>query len=392
MQVMRIRLNHFQLLRSGGLVVWALVGIPLVLTPFMRGLSMPLQDYFWWTASHLGFGLAWWWLVRDLKPLLHDRTVYLILLVLTACALGVGLFSLSGLGAILLVVLSGVLPWVLHRWQGLAWVAAAHAALFLVFRQLPDTSITQAAMLTGVFLGFSGFVFLLSLFAREQFQAREQLRATNAQLQATRGLLADSSRMAERLRIARDLHDVIGHHLTALSLNLEVASHQEGEAAREQVRRAQEIARSLLSDVRQVVSDLREEDQLDLGEALRHLVAGITGLRVQLHQPASLHVPDPALAQEILRLVQEGVTNCIRHARARNLWIQVHHLDRGIHIHLKDDGVGQARLQPGNGLQGMRERVEQRQGWLRTTTAPGEGFELEIFLPLNPSAMEHDHE
>ncbi len=387
-----MRFNHFQLLHSGGLLVWALVGIPLLVTPFMRGLSMPLQDYFWWSLCQLGFGLIWWLLVRNLKHLRHDGRVYLILLVLTACALGVGYFSLSGLGAILLVVLSGVLPWVLNRWQGLGWLVGAHVALFLLFRQLPDTSLTQAAMLTGVFLGFSAFVFLLSLFAREQFQAREQLRATNAQLQATRGLLADSSRMAERLRIARDLHDVIGHHLTALSLNLEVAVHQEGEAARAQVRRAQDIARSLLADVRQVVSDLREEDQLDLGEALRHLVSGITGLRVHLKLPPSLQVPDPTLAQEILRLVQEGVTNCIRHARAKNLWLQIHHLERGLHIHLKDDGIGQAKLQPGNGLQGMQERVRQLRGWLKLDTRPGEGLELEIFIPLNPTAMEPNHE
>ncbi len=389
---MGIQIGHFQLLRTGGLLVWALVAIPLLLTPFMQGLAMPLQDYFWWTASQLGFGLGWWVLTRDLKRLQHDGRVYLILLVLTACALGVGYFSLSGLGAILLVVLSGVLPWLLRRWQGLVWLLASHLALLLVFQQLPDTRFSQSVLLTGVFFGFSGFVYLLSLFAREQFQAREQLRATNAQLQATRGLLADSSRMAERLRIARDLHDVIGHHLTALSLNLEVATHQEGEAARQQVRKAQAIARSLLSDVRQVVSDLREEDHLDLGEALRHLVAGITGLNVHLNQPESLQVPDAALAQEILRLVQEALTNCMRHARAHNFWIQIHHLDRGIHLHMKDDGIGRNRLDMGNGLKGMQERVESRRGWMRLETEPGQGFELEIFLPTQAEQKERNHE
>ncbi len=389
---MQMRFSHFQLLRTGGLLIWALSAMPLVLTPFIHGLGMPLQDYFWWVAGQLGYGLGWWWLVRDLKPLPQDGRVYPILLLLTVCALVVGYFSLSGLGAILLLSLAGILPWLLPRWHGLAWLGWAHVAMLLVFIQLPDTGWSQAMMLTGVFMSFSAFVFLLSLFAREQFQARELLRATNAQLQATRGLLADSSRSAERLRIARDLHDVMGHHLTALSLNLEVAVHQQGEAARDHVHKAQQIARSLLADVRRVVSDLREEDQLDLGEALPHLVDGITGLKVHLKLPPSLQVPDAALAQDVLRLVQEAVTNCIRHARARNLWLQIHLLERGLHIHVQDDGRGRERLQPGNGLTGMQERVEHMGGWMKVETAAGKGFKLEFFVPLRPGAQERENE
>ncbi len=72
-------------------------------------------------------------------------------------------------------------------------------------------------------------------------------------------MLTESSRIAERMRISRELHDLVGHHLTALSLNLEVANHLVGGAAQEHVRQAQTVARLLLTDVREAVSQLRED-------------------------------------------------------------------------------------------------------------------------------------
>src|SRR3546814_8458441 len=101
-----------------------------------------------------------------------------------------------------------------------------------------------------LYVGFAGFVFVTSMVARQQAQARDEQRRLNAELRATRALLAESARVNERTRISRELHDLLGHHLTALSLNLEVASHITEGKAHEHVGQAHTLARLLLSDVR----------------------------------------------------------------------------------------------------------------------------------------------
>ena len=104
--------------------------------------------------------------------------------------------------------------------------------------------------------------------ARQQAEARDEQRRLNAELRATRVLLAESARVNERTRISRELHDLLGHHLTALSLNLEVAGHLTEGRAQEHVKQAHTLARLLLTDVREAVSQLREGDAIDLGAAL----------------------------------------------------------------------------------------------------------------------------
>src|SRR3546814_12823550 len=89
---------------------------------------------------------------------------------------------------------------------------------------------------SALYVGFSSFVFVTGLVAKQQVEARDEQRQLNSELRATRALLAESSRLSERMRISRELHDLLGHHLTALSLNLEVATHVSSGKALEPVR------------------------------------------------------------------------------------------------------------------------------------------------------------
>jgi signal transduction histidine kinase len=223
--------------------------------------------------------------------------------------------------------------------------------------------------------------------AKSEAEAREEQKRLNAELRATRVLLAESTRMSERVRISRELHDLIGHHLTALSLNLEVASHLVQGKAVEHVRQAQSLARLLLSDVREVVSQLREGDDIDLGKALRALTEGIPEPVIHLDIPSDLSIDDPRRAQVLLRCAQETITNTIRHARARNLWLSfARDPEGGWRMSARDDGLGSEQLEAGNGLSGMRERLAQIGGRLSIETGKGRGFSLEAHIPEEAKA------
>src|SRR5690606_41173238 len=133
----------------------------------------------------------------------------------------------------------------------------------------------------------------------------------------------DSSRINERLRISRELHDLVGHHLTALTLNLEAASHLTEGKPHTYVKKSQSIARLLLADVREVVGQFRQSGTLNLGQAINQLLNGLPGLKVSKDIPDDFLVEDPRLAQTILRCTQELITNTLKHARASRLWVKL---------------------------------------------------------------------
>jgi signal transduction histidine kinase len=219
--------------------------------------------------------------------------------------------------------------------------------------------------------------------AHQQAEQREAQRRLNAELHATRALLAESSRLNERMRIARDLHDLVGHHLTALSLNLEVASHLTNDEARVHVCKAQSTAKHLLADVREVVSELRQDDALDLTKALRSLINGVAGLAVHMQAPPRFSLEDPRQALVLLRCAQEIITNTVRHADARNLWLEfVYPQPSLLELRARDDGHGAERIAPGNGLSGMGERLAEFGGSVSLDGGAAKGFALVVRLPL----------
>jgi len=207
------------------------------------------------------------------------------------------------------------------------------------------------------------------------------VRRTNRQLVAFRHELARLAVADERARIARDLHDTLGHHLTALSIQLEVASRLTDGVAAGHIREAQAVAKLLLGDVRDVVSKLRDRGEVDLSQAIRALARTPGTLDIHLDLPHRLEVDDPAQAHALLRCVQEIITNTARHASARNLWIVVSQRPDGIDLHARDDGRGASLLEVGNGLRGMRERFEEYAGRVEFSSRAGEGFEVRGFMP-----------
>ncbi len=240
--------------------------------------------------------------------------------------------------------------------------------------------------------GFQLFAATTTFLHLREASARDGLARANAELHATRALLAENARASERVRIARDLHDALGHHLTALSLQLDVTSRlaerppnggpRDNAQVAEHVREAHAIAKLLLSDVRSVVSEMRETGAIDIAAAVRTLAESMTGaVAIHLDVPDTLPIDDAAQAHAVLRSVQEIITNAVRHAGARNLWIRVAVSGDGVTLDARDDGRGAASVQWGSGLTGMRERFEEHAGRIDVRTRPDGGFEIHAVMP-----------
>ncbi|RYZ74793.1 MAG: sensor histidine kinase, partial [Lysobacteraceae bacterium] len=282
----------------------------------------------------------------------------------------------------LMLIVAGVLPWLLAVRVAVAWLVVAHVFLVPSFMALGIFNFWEAVFQASFYVGFAVFVLVTAYVAREQAAARDEQRRLNAELRATRVLLAESARVNERTRIARELHDLLGHHLTALSLNLEVAGHMTEGRAQEHVKQAHALARLLLTDVREVVSQLREGDAIDLGAALVLLAGRVPGLDIHLQIEDPLTLDDAERAHVLLRCTQEIITNAVRHAAARNLWIHCRRQAATIAIDAHDDGRGAETVIAGNGLRGMRERLRLLGGNMTIESRAGSGFRLCLQLPV----------
>ena len=387
------RFSHTRLLRHAGLFTWAMVGVPLVYSQYVPAdggddLGAGATRTAWLFACYLGFGACYWWLSRGLgqgSARWPDRA---LLLLLTVLALAVSYFNGSGLGSILLMVAAGVIPWLLPAGSGVVLLLLSQLAVLPIYYGVFRMPLFEALMQSLLYAGFSLFIYVTSLVARQQAQARDEQRRLTAELRATRALLAESARVNERTRISRELHDLLGHHLTALSLNLEVASHLTEGRAQEHVRQAHTLARLLLTDVREAVSQLRDASGgIDLAAALRPLADHVPALDIELDVQSPLAVDDPERAHVMLRCTQEIITNAVRHAQARRLRIRVWRQADALMLEASDDGQGAEALVPGNGLRGMRERIVQCGGSLDIQTRPGAGFRLQLSLPLATPAV-----
>ena len=378
-----LRLNHIELLRYAGLFTYACVGIPLLVEALSPVGDLTTTDHVGWVVSYVFFGISDWTLSSGLGRRRAGPARWILLLMMSASAVAISYFSHTGLAGILLLVIAGVLPWIMPVAYGIAWLLGEALAMVPVFvAHVEGYGWFDSLLQSGLYVGFSSFTFITSLVAKDQADSREDQRRLNAELRATRALLAESSRMGERLRISRELHDLLGHHLTALSLNLEVASHLVQDKAQEHVRQAQSLARLLLSDVREVVSQLRADDEIDLRKALDALIEGLPEPVVHIEMAPDFNVDDPRRAQVLLRCAQEVITNTIRHARARNLWLSFEAAGDGtLRVRARDDGQGAEAVAPGNGLSGMRERLAQFGGGLAIDTGRGRGFSLEAWMP-----------
>jgi signal transduction histidine kinase len=368
------RMKPTDWLTAAGLVTWVASGVPSALA--VAGGRLTGAGAIAWLVAFAAFGIAFslicfapWRGLRFRRALVLTQAVAGVVMVLV---------SRDGIAGATLVVAAAQLAGLVPSRVAAVWIGLQTAVIAARFWSLDGP--VDAFVVGGAYLGFQMFAMATSTLEHGERTAREQLARANAELHATRALLAEDSRVAERLRISRDLHDTLGHHLTALSLQLEVASRLASGRAADRVAEAHAITRLLLGDVRDVVSRLRESSHFDLAAAIRSLADAATGLQVHV-DAADVTIDDPLQAHAILRCVQEVITNAMRHAQARNLWISVQRRDDGIVLTARDDGRGVDAVMSGNGLRGMRERFEELSGRVDFSSRPGAGFEVQAFVP-----------
>lgn len=349
-----------RLIRIGGAIVWIAIGA-YVLINGVNSRTLLTE----WAIAFLLFGAAF--ALRPSRATLLVESGAVIAMVLLLC---------NGFEGTLLVIVAMQLGGMMSRRAATTWIIVQ--TLLLGVAISIHWSPRPAILLAPPYLGFE----LLAYFA---FDALAREASANAELRAVNEILADSSRIAERLRISRELHDVLGHHLTALSLNLEAALQRTEGEARQHARVAQSLAKKLLGDIREIAAAMQTQPGVDLSHALGSLVADVPRPRIHLEIEPGIRIDDPERAHILVRCTQEIVTNAARHASADNLWIMIRRDGDSVRIQARDDGHGAAGTLSGFGLRMMRDRLESAGGQLLVDAQPGHGFQVVALLPARPA-------
>ncbi len=268
-----------------------------------------------------------------------------------------------------------------RRWPRIAvWglALAMDVAMYLMLFRLEDFKPWLVVSLYG---GFQAFAALTTYYAMEAGRTRDALMHVNADLLATRALLADSARDAERLRLSRELHDVAGHKLTAMRLNLRRLAADPALAGHAELALAEQLSAELLGDIRNVVRSMRDDPGMNLETALRALAAPFPRPSLAVHIDPQVRIRDTHVAETVLRLTQESLTNAARHADADHVRLRLSQQGDVLCVEIEDDGAAPASLCEGNGIAGMRERVAALQGQLEVGRGARGGLRLSAKLP-----------
>lgn len=358
-------------------IAWLAIGSEIV-TSTPRGTGLIDAPFLWpmLIAAHVSF-LALF-MLRSVLCLDEKRGIGLVIAQLVI-AMGILVLARYGSTSVLLIIVMAQLAQMLSPKRLVLVFLAVNLALFLAYQQLWQLSSPLFTVLIGV--SFQLFAIVTAWYAHTAQRSRDVLAEVNADLLATRSLLAESARDSERLRISRELHDVAGHKLTALKLNLGALQRQPALAGNAQVDLCAKLADELLGDIRAVVQQMRLHDGVQLRELIERLAAPFPKPHLRLDMEAGLRVASFEQAEAVLRTVQEALTNSARHGSAENLWLTVRRKDGQLRLDLHDDGRGGGELRFGNGLTGMRERLEAIGGGVTAERRESGGVHLEAWLP-----------
>ena len=292
--------------------------------------------------------------------------------------------SIAGMFA---AVLLGNLP---DRRQARAGLAVVAGSAAVIAYNDPTHAVGELFFIPALFS--IGWLVGFSLHERaEEAQAAEE-RAAHAERE--REVAARVAVAEERGRIARELHDVVAHALSVMVLQVGALRHRmpEGSRDREALENVEHAGRTALTEMRRLLDAMRHEgDEAELAPhlGLRDLDALVSdvraaGLDVRLQIHGELVELSPALDLSAYRIVQEGLTNALKHARAQHADLEVHYGTGDLTLQIRDDGRGTTASDGlGHGLVGIRERVKIYGGEMSAGAEGDRGFVLRARLPLD---------
>lgn len=335
--------------------------------------------------------------------MLHERYLYLPIAPYLYFGLQIGLMAgllfltRSSSGTIWILILPIAAQSLSHGWMstavvnllllGLVWVA------YLRSESWQDTLITLLSI--GAAMAFT--LIFTSIAVRESSARSEiqrlatDLRLANHRLAEYAAQVEELATMRERNRVAREIHDNLGHYLTVVNVQIEAAKtvmHSQPDKAQDALNKAQNLTQEGLAAVRRSVSALRESplENQTLAEALAGLATELreAGLVTELTIEGTPANRDPKIELTLYRAVQEGLTNVRKHARASRVDIGLHYLPDQTVLTVQDNGVGADLADDSHGrfgLIGIQERVQLLNGRMEIQTTPQQGFQFTITLP-----------
>jgi len=233
------------------------------------------------------------------------------------------------------------------------------------------------------------FVVVFTRVAASEREARTALAQANQLLREHASQVEELATTKERNRLAREIHDSVGHYLTVVNVQIGAAQailDQDRPRALDHLSKARALTQEGLAEVRHSVAALRASpsESRPLPEALAKLTEqwNAAGLRAKFVIAGTIRPLTPQATLTLYRAAQEALTNVEKHAEAASVDLHLDYRDgHSVQLSVKDDGVGCENSEGGFGLLGVRERVQLLSGTVRVHTGSGEGFELEVELP-----------
>ena len=303
------------------------------------------------------------------------------------------------------VITTGLMTTIKPRYIGLLAAGALCLSSYLALRRIIPNwdDVSGQLTLPLSFLSTYGYVAIIRQLAAAHAAkdvSNAKLAAAHTRLQEYSAQVEELSVIRERNRIAREIHDTLGHALTLLSVQLETATQLEARGdprLHEELLEARQVAKACLTEVRHSVEALRPDEAYagSLQEQLRMLVAAFeTTCRettITLDLEEATHPLNPELCLTLYRCAQEALTNIRKHAHATKVLLRLSTSggEAGqVELTVLDNGQGcppeYEQRASGFGLRGMRERIALLDGTLRTGPEPGHGWRVEVVLPLTP--------
>jgi signal transduction histidine kinase len=312
-------------------------------------------------------------------PSVSIPTIVTLAVAQGVCALTANLLLDDGLIIVLLILVAAQLGAAVRPLTTVGWLLALNIGFIVPL--LHTSTLSKVALQLLPILGFQAFGAISIRYAVTAERARDELAQVNSELMMTRALLNESARSEERLRLSRELHDVAGHSLTALKLNLNAALRDPALSDRADLKQSAMLANELLTQIRQVVGALREHDGVNLRAAIEALGSPFQNTEVRLAIEDRFRVGDMTHAEALLRVAQEAITNAVRHGRARVVDIVIERCEGVLLLRISNDGGASDEVRFGNGLTGMRERLQALGGTLDVSCSKENGFRVTARLP-----------